>query len=142
MESGDEMDYDDEDCADSDGYDSEGGASDAFEAPPVQAVEQTFRVLTPEECLARANAKVQEVVELLCCDAQVAALLLRHFRWDSDKLTDGARRCHRASHTRTRLQQLVHTRIPDRPSQPHLFLGPTFMRLGTHAASHRKPLLT
>jgi len=38
--------------------------------------------------LARANAKVQEVVELLCCDAQVAALLLRHFRWDSDKLTD------------------------------------------------------
>jgi len=83
-----DMDYEeeDDDFVESD-YESD-GASDAFEAPPVQATEHNFRVLTPEECLARANAQVQEVVELLCCEQQVAQLLLRHFRWDRDKLTD------------------------------------------------------
>ena len=92
MDSGSEMEYEEEDYGESDGYNSDGGASDAFEAPPVVAVEPTFRVLTAEQCLERANAKVAEVVELLCCDTQVAALLLRRYRWDTDKLTDGAPR--------------------------------------------------
>ena len=51
MDSGSEMEYEEEDYGESDGYNSEGGASDAFEAPPVVAVEATFRVLTPEQCL-------------------------------------------------------------------------------------------
>ena len=75
-----------EDYEDDSEYESD---SDAFEAPPVLAVEQPFRVLSPEECLAKAQEQVDKVVELLCCDAQVAQLLLRHFCWDRERLTDG-----------------------------------------------------
>lgn len=84
-------DMDDEEYG-SDGYseDESDAESHAFETPPIQAAELAFRVLLPEECLSNAQKQVQEVQELLCCDAQVACLLLRHFKWDRDKLTDGA----------------------------------------------------
>ena len=87
-----EMSFDDEDYGSDEEYASDGGGSDAFEAPPVLVVEAVFHVLTPAECLARAEAQVQEMTELLCCDPMVAQLLLRHFRWNRDKLTDGAHR--------------------------------------------------
>jgi len=83
-----EMSFDDSENEMSDNDYSDEGGDDVFEAPPVQVTETTFRVLTPEECLTHATASVQEVIELLCCDALVAQMLLRHFRWDRDKLTD------------------------------------------------------
>ena len=64
--------------------------SDAFEAPPIVAQDSLFHVLLPEDCEQRARAQVKDVCELLCCEPDVAQLLLRHFRWDRDKLTDGA----------------------------------------------------
>ena len=50
--------------------------------------ESTFTVLTPDECNAQAEKAVASVVELLCCEPLVAQMLLRHFRWDKDKLTE------------------------------------------------------
>ena len=69
---------------------SEDGDDAVFEAPAVQAQESSHVSLTPEECDAAAKAQVQSVVELLCCEPGVAHVLLRHFKWDRDKLTDGA----------------------------------------------------
>ena len=44
----------------------------------------------PELGVLLAEAEVRSVSELLCCSCDVSALLLRHFRWDREKLTDGA----------------------------------------------------
>ena len=74
---------------DEDDYSEDGDDDQVFEAPAVQQQESTFNVLTPEECEAAANREVQSVCELLCCEASVAGILLRHFKWDRDKLTDG-----------------------------------------------------
>ena len=60
----------------------------SFEAPTVAHQESTFTVLTPDECNAQAEKAVASVVELLCCEPLVAQMLLRHFRWDKDKLTE------------------------------------------------------
>ena len=62
----------------------------------MQHQESTFTVLSPADCDAQAKQEVQAVCELLCCDADAAHILLRHFRWDRDKLTDGAPRCLRS----------------------------------------------
>ena len=85
-----EMDYSD-DGSDGTYSSDDGNGSDAFEAPPVVAQESRYHVFSPEECLRQAEAKVKDVCELLCCQPDVAHLLLRHFRWDHDKLTDGER---------------------------------------------------
>ena len=69
-------------------YESD-GASDAFEAPPVQQTEVAFNVLSPDECQALAQKEVRDVVDMLNCEESVAQLLLRHFKWDKDKLFDG-----------------------------------------------------
>jgi len=61
----------------------------AFEAPPVVRQDTAFSVMRPAECLAQAQQHVLAVTELLCCSAEVATVLLRHFRWDRDKLTEG-----------------------------------------------------
>jgi len=81
----------DEDYMDDSDYGSgSDGDDEIFEAPAVQAQESTFSVLTPEDCEKLAEHEVQSVTELLCCPPAVGQLLLRHFRWDRDKLTDGA----------------------------------------------------
>ena len=84
----DEEDYmDDSEEGDDDEYNDT-----VFDLPTVQHQESVFHVLTPDDCDAAAKQQVQSVQELLCCDADVAHILLRQFRWDRDKLTDGARR--------------------------------------------------
>ena len=81
---------DDEDYMDdSEAYDDDDDDDEVFEAPTIQHQESAFAVLTPEDCEAKAKAEVQAVVELLCCEPGVAHILLRHFKWDRDKLTDG-----------------------------------------------------
>jgi hypothetical protein len=65
--------------------------SDVFQAPPVRAAESTYDVLDADACRSLAEAQVKEVCELLCCDARSAEVLLRHFRWDRDRLTDSER---------------------------------------------------
>ena len=76
---------------DSEEYDpSDDGDDEMFETPAVQAKESMFTVLEPEDCEKRAMKEVTSVVDLLCCDPAVAQILLRHFKWDRDKLTDGA----------------------------------------------------
>ena len=59
------------------------------DAPPVQRVEKSFTALDGDGCRAMANTRVEEVKEILCCDAAIAAMLLRFFRWDKEKLMEG-----------------------------------------------------
>ena len=59
-------------------------------APPVQRVEHSFTALDGAGCRAMANTCVEEVKEVLCCDAASAAMLLRFFRWDKEKLMEGS----------------------------------------------------
>ena len=73
--------YDEDDCDDSD---------DAFEAPPLAKPDSVYAVLTPTEAAEHASKQVVEVTSVLNCDREAAILLLRHFRWDRDKLMDGA----------------------------------------------------
>jgi len=82
------MDDDEDYMEDSDVDEDDDDDDDVFEGPAVTAVESTFTVLTPEECLTQAEKEVQSVVELLCCEPGAAHILLRHFKWDRDKLTD------------------------------------------------------
>ena len=70
----------------SSGDDDDVGFADA---PPVQRVEPSFTVLDSDGCRAMANTRVAEVKEVLCCDAAIAAMLLRFFRWDKEKLMEG-----------------------------------------------------
>jgi len=71
--------------------DDDGNESDAFEAPVVQKEEVPYKTFTPEQCDAMAKAKIREVCEPLCCDPVNAQLLLRSYKWDSERLTDGER---------------------------------------------------
>ena len=71
---------------DSDDDDDDVGFADA---PPVQRAEQSFTGLDSDGCRAMANTRVDEVKDILCCDARVAAMLLRFFRWDKEKLMEG-----------------------------------------------------
>ena len=59
------------------------------DAPPVQRVEQSFTALDCDGCRVMANTRVEEVKEILCCNAAIAAMLLRFFRWDKEKLMEG-----------------------------------------------------
>ena len=85
MSDDDEYEYDEDD----EDEDDDVGFADA---PPVQRMETTYRPLDPEACRALATRRVDEVKELLCCDGTVAAMLLRFFRWDQEKLMEGAPR--------------------------------------------------
>ena len=82
--SDDDFDYDDEDEDDYD--DDDVGFADA---PPVQRIESSFKALDSEGCRAMAGSRIDEVKELLCCDGAIAAMLLRFFRWDQEKLMEG-----------------------------------------------------
>ena len=77
-------DEDEEMC---DTSEDDGGFADA---PPICKRLQSFTALDGDGCRAMANACVDEVKEILCCDAPTAAMLLRFFRWDKKKLMEGA----------------------------------------------------
>ena len=80
------MSDDDEEMCDT--SEDDGGFADA---PPICKRLQSFTALDGDGCRAMANACVDEVKEILCCDAPTAAMLLRFFRWDKEKLMEGAR---------------------------------------------------
>ncbi len=88
-DSEEEMDYSDDDMSEmgDDGSDDDVGFADG---PPVQRQESTFTPLDNEGLRVMAGNRVDEVMELLCCDRNVAAMLLRFFRWDQEKLMEGA----------------------------------------------------
>ena len=89
MEEGSDY-FDDDDSNAS--FDEEGSDGDAFnDAPDPTAKEAQFKSLNPEECFALANEAIKGVQELLCCDTQVAQVLLRQYKWDQDKLVEGER---------------------------------------------------
>ena len=71
-------------------YSDEDDDEQCFESEPVQAATSSFEGFDAAGCLELAQAEVRSVSELLCCSCDVSALLLRHFRWDREKLTDGA----------------------------------------------------
>ena len=92
----DEYDYmseDDNMSGMSGGDDDDDDASDdnsQFDAPAVTHQESMFAVLGPEECEALASRAVDQTCELLCCEREHAALLLRQFKWDRSRLAEGA----------------------------------------------------
>ena len=63
---------------------------EGFDAPPVEAHEQVFSVLDGATCLECAQTEVRDTSDLLCVPAATAEVLLRAFRWDREKLTEGA----------------------------------------------------
>lgn len=88
--SDDDFEYDDDpDDDQDDDSDDDAGFADA---PPIQRAETSFQPLDQEKLRAMANARIDEVTELLCCDRTVAGLLLRYFRWDQEKLMEGTPR--------------------------------------------------
>lgn len=80
--------FDDDD--DSGSFEDDGSDDDdAFnQAPDPTAKEAEFKCLAPEECKELASKAVKGVMELLCCDTQVAQVLLRQYKWDQDKLVE------------------------------------------------------
>jgi ariadne-1 len=86
-DSEEEMDYSDDDMSEMGGDGSEDDVGFA-DGPPVQRQESTFTPLDNEGLRVMAGNRVDEVMELLCCDRNVAAMLLRFFRWDQEKLME------------------------------------------------------
>ena len=78
--------YDEDEDEDSAEYLDE----DGFDAPQVEQSEAAYEVLDAAQCLELAQAQVRELSELLCCESETAEWLLRDFRWDREKLTEGA----------------------------------------------------
>ena len=75
--------------------DSEDGSTleddaQVFDSEPVRQTSIGFEALDAAECRQLAQQAVRNMSELLCCQPDVSALLLRHFRWDREKLMDGA----------------------------------------------------
>lgn len=60
---------------------------DFVESAPVRQVSAAYNVLDAADCQALANEEVTHVRELLDCSFDVAAVLLRQFRWDRERLT-------------------------------------------------------
>ena len=46
-------------------------------------------MLDAAQCKDQAARRVLEVAEVLACDLDTAQVLLRHYKWDKEKLTDG-----------------------------------------------------
>ena len=87
-----DMDYESDNVFDDDNesFEEEGSGDDAFDdTPEPTSKEVDFTSLSPEQCRAKAAEAVKVVVELLCCDQQVAQMLLRQYKWDQDKLVEG-----------------------------------------------------
>ena len=61
-----------------------------FDSEPVRQASCGYEALDASACQQLAQQAVHNVSELLCCQPDVSALLLRHFRWDREKLMDGA----------------------------------------------------
>jgi hypothetical protein len=61
-----------------------------FNSEPVRQNTLPYEVLDSAACLALALKEVEELCELLCCSEDVAGILLRQFRWNREKLTEGA----------------------------------------------------
>lgn len=78
--------YDEMSCSQEDTSDPE---EEIFDSEPIRQQTQTFTVLDASECLALAQKEVDEVRELLCCSEEVASILMRQFRWNREKLTEG-----------------------------------------------------
>ena len=60
--------------------------SDPLQRPPSHT--RLLQVLDSTRCLSLAEAEVGAISELLCCPTDLAALLLRYFKWDREKLTN------------------------------------------------------
>lgn len=87
--SDDDLMYDSDDNVFDDGEDEDEDEDDtAFEGPVPVAKEASFAVLDKARCQALAQAKLRSVMELLCCEAGVAQMLLRQYKWDQDKLVE------------------------------------------------------
>merc|ERR1712176_755481 len=69
------------------GDDEDSENDDWVESVPIRHTRALYEVLDARECLALARAEVSQVCELLCCEADVAASLLRQFHWNREKLT-------------------------------------------------------
>jgi len=70
--------------------DSYNASSDgeAFDEPEVAKQESTFDVLDSAACQTMAQQRCVEISELLCTDLETSQTLLRHFRWDKERLTE------------------------------------------------------
>ena len=79
------------DMDDSDQGEEDSDNDDWVEFVPIRHTRALYQVLDTQECFALASAEVAQVYDLLCCEADVAASLLRQFRWNREKLTAGAR---------------------------------------------------
>ena len=63
--------------------------SDVFEASLVKESFSAFSVLAPTDCLELAQTEISFIAEIFCCTQSAAQVLVRHFRWNRDKLTEG-----------------------------------------------------
>jgi len=68
--------------------DDDDDSADCFDEPAVEQHQAAYSVLDGPTCHAMATKQVVEVAEILACDMDVAQVLLRHFKWDQEKLTD------------------------------------------------------
>eukprot|EP00965_Chrysotila_dentata_P119969 3968136-Pleurochrysis_carterae.AAC.3 len=84
------MDDSDVDMSDSEYQDSDVDDNTWVESAPVRQPPPAYLVLDEAECLSTAEAQVRQVSEMLCVEPDVAAILLRQFRWDRERMTTGA----------------------------------------------------
>lgn len=89
-----EMNYEDDYSEASELQDEDDEGYDPFDvtsgetAPQKKPYEISYKVKSVQELQAEQKEAVEKVVGLLECDYSTAAILLRHYRWNSEKLTE------------------------------------------------------
>jgi len=78
-------DYQDDMSEEEEDYDD---SDECFDEPAVVQQDSQYEVFDKAACDAMAKKQVVEVAEVLCCDLDVAQILLRHFKWDRERLTE------------------------------------------------------
>lgn len=84
-----EMDCEDYESDASDDDEEYEGFDDCFDEPTVAKKDKPFQVLDETTCHALATKAVVDVSEILCCEIDVSQSLLRYYKWDRERLTEG-----------------------------------------------------
>ncbi len=70
------------------GYEYEEEEDFDFDSEPQKPFEVDYSVLKPKDILSRQQKEIQDVVSILGCEPEDAGTLLRHFKWNKERLIE------------------------------------------------------
>jgi ariadne-1 len=59
-----------------------------FDATQSDPLEVDYKILKPQDILSKQQKEIMDVVSILGCEAEHASTLLRHFKWNKERLIE------------------------------------------------------